>query len=54
MPDVVLHYELALRPELILHTDTQGLWGALEELVRLAQCMHRAATVEGRRPKLRA
>ena len=36
----------ALRPELTLHTDTQDVWGSLEELLRLAQRLQRAATVK--------
>jgi adenylylsulfate kinase len=46
-PDVVLDYEPALQPELVLHTDTQGLWGTLEALLRLADRLHLAATGEG-------
>jgi adenylylsulfate kinase len=42
-PDVVLDYEPALHPELVLHTDTQGLWGTLESLLRLADRLHLAA-----------
>jgi len=45
-PDVVVDYEGALRPELALHTDTQDVWGSLEELLRLAQRLQRAATVK--------
>src|SRR4029450_2722181 len=43
-PDVVLNYEPALRPELVLHTAPQAEWGALEALRRLAPGLHRAAT----------
>jgi len=39
-PDVVLDYEPALHPELVLHTDTQALWGTLESLLRLANRLH--------------
>ena len=42
-PDVVLDYEPALYPELVLHTDTQALWGTLESLLRLADRLHRRA-----------
>jgi adenylylsulfate kinase len=42
-PDVVLDYEPALHPELVLHTDTQALWGTLESLLRLADRLHLAA-----------
>jgi len=45
-PDIVLDYEQALCPELTLHTDIQGLRGALDELLRLAHRLHRAVTVE--------
>jgi len=50
-PDVVLHYEGALCPELTLHTDIQDLWGSLDELLRLAQRLQRAATVKDYAPK---
>ncbi len=50
-PDVVLDYEGALCPELTLHTDTQDVWGSLEELLRLAQRLQRAATVKDYAPK---
>ena len=43
-PDVVLDYEPALHPELVLRTDVQAEWGALEALLRLARQLHRAAT----------
>jgi adenylylsulfate kinase len=46
-PDVVLDYEPPLHPELVLHTDTQALWGTLESLLRLADRLHLAATAEG-------
>ena len=34
-PDIALDYEPALCPELTLHTDTNGLRGTLDELLRL-------------------
>lgn len=43
-PDVVLDYEPALHPELVLHTDIQAEWGALGALLRLTRRLHRAAT----------
>ena len=42
-PDVVLDYEPALHPELVLHTDTQTLWRTLESLLRLAERLHLTA-----------
>ena len=45
MPDVVLDYEGALQPELILHTDTQDVWRSLDELLR-AQRLQRDAIVK--------
>jgi adenylylsulfate kinase len=42
-PDVVLDYEPALHPELVLHTDTQAPWGTLESLLRLADRLHLAS-----------
>jgi adenylylsulfate kinase len=45
-PDVVLDYEPALNPELVLRTDIQAEWGALDALVRLAHRLHHAATRE--------
>jgi adenylylsulfate kinase len=49
-PDIILDYEQALCPELTLHTDFQGLQGALDELLRLALRLHRAVTVEAYGP----
>jgi adenylylsulfate kinase len=46
VPDIVMHYEEPLCPELILHTDTQDSWGTLDELLRLALRLHRTAAVE--------
>lgn len=43
-PDVVLAYEPALNPELVLHTDMQAEWGALDALLRLSHRLHLAAT----------
>ena len=37
-------YEQALCPELILHTDVQGLQGALEEVLRLAHRLQPVVT----------
>jgi len=45
-PDIVVDYEQALGPELTLHTDVQGLQGALEEVLRLAHRLQRLVTVE--------
>jgi adenylylsulfate kinase len=42
-PDVVLDYEPALNPELVLRTDIQAEWGTLEALLRLTNRLHRAA-----------
>jgi adenylylsulfate kinase len=44
--DVVLDYEEALHPELTLHTDTQDVGRSLEELLRLAQRLQRAAVIK--------
>ena len=41
-----MDYEQALCPELILHTDVQGVQGALEEVLRLAHRLQRVVTVE--------
>lgn len=49
-PDIVVDYEQALCPALTLHTDSQGLQGALDELLRLALRLHRAVTVEAYGP----
>ena len=44
-PDLALDYEHALRPELILHTDVQDLWRAVEDVLRLAHRLrHREAS----------
>jgi adenylylsulfate kinase len=45
-PDIVVDYEQALCPELLLHTDVQGVQGALEEVLRLAHRLQRVVTVE--------
>lgn len=42
-PEMVLDYEHSLNPELIVHTDLQDLWSATEEVLRLAERLHRAA-----------
>lgn len=43
-PDLGLNYEHSLRPELILHTDVQDLWRAVEDVVRLVyRLRHREA-----------
>ncbi len=43
-PDLALDYEHSLRPELILHTDVQDLWRAVEDVVRLVHRLrHREA-----------
>ena len=39
-----MDYEQALCPELILHTDVQGLQGALEEVLRLAHRLQPVVT----------
>ena len=44
-PDIVMDYEQALRPELTLYTDVQGLQGALEEVLTLAHRLQRVASV---------
>lgn len=36
-PDVVLHYEHALAPELTIHTDVEDPWSAVQAVVGLAQ-----------------
>jgi len=38
-PDLVFGYEHSLRPELTLYTDVQGLCSAVEEVLRLANCL---------------
>lgn len=53
-PDVVLDYEPALHPELVLHTDTQPLWGTLESLLRLADRLHLAAAGDSSASRNRA
>ncbi len=43
-PDLGLDYEHSLRPELILHTDVQDLWRAVEDVVQLVyRLRHREA-----------
>ena len=43
-PDWALDYEHSLRPELILHTDVQDLWRAVEDVVQLVHRLrHREA-----------
>ncbi len=51
-PDIVMQYEPSLSPELILHTDSQGSWGTIEQVLRLALRLHRASAVQvcGPRP----
>jgi adenylylsulfate kinase len=36
-PDVVTHYEYALRPDLTIHTDVEDPWTAVDELLCLAR-----------------
>jgi adenylylsulfate kinase len=50
--DVVLDYEEALRPELTIHTDTQDIARSLDELLRLAERLQRAAAIKDFAPKL--
>jgi adenylylsulfate kinase len=45
-PEIVMYYEQSLCPELILHTDAQDSWGAIEEVLRLALRLHRTTAVE--------
>ncbi len=40
-PDIVLDYEHSLCPDLILHTDVQDVWSAVEAVLRLANRLHR-------------
>ena len=40
-PDVVLHYEHALAPELTIHTDVEDPWSAVQAVVGLAQRLQR-------------
>jgi adenylylsulfate kinase len=54
MVDVVFDYEEALHPELTLHTDTQNVARSLEELLRLAQRLQRAAAIKDAAPRLSA
>ena len=42
-PDLALDYEESLHPELRLHTHVPGLVSAVEEVLRLAARLHRAA-----------
>ncbi len=42
-PDIALHYEESLNPELRVHTHVPGLLNAVEEVLRLARRLHRAA-----------
>jgi len=51
IPAVVLQYEPALHPELVLPTDTPTLWGTLESLLRLADGLHLAAAAGATRPR---
>ena len=39
-PDLVLDYEPSLSPELILYTDVQDLWSAVEDVLHLAHRLH--------------
>jgi adenylylsulfate kinase len=48
--DVVFDYEEAFHPELTLHTDTQDVGRSLEELLRLAQRLQRAAVIKDPSP----
>ncbi|MBI4636170.1 MAG: adenylyl-sulfate kinase [Candidatus Rokubacteria bacterium] len=43
-PELLLDYERSLTPELTIHTDVQGPWGAVEEILRLVERLRRAAT----------
>ena len=52
--DVVLDYEEAFHPELTLHTDTQDVGRSLEELLRLAERLQRAAVIKHAAPRLSA
>jgi adenylylsulfate kinase len=49
--DIVLDYEEATCPELTLHTDIQDVSRSVDELVRLAERLQRAATIEDPTPK---
>jgi adenylylsulfate kinase len=39
-PEIVLDYEPALHPDLVLHTDVQDVWSAVEDVLRLANRLH--------------
>jgi adenylylsulfate kinase len=43
-PDVVVDYEESLRPELVLRTDIHDAWAAAQQVLFLAQRLHRAIT----------
>lgn len=42
-PEVAIDYEPSLRPDLTLDTEAQQLWTAVDEVLRLAQRLERAA-----------
>lgn len=48
VPELVLDYEHSLNPDLIVHTHLQDLWSATEEVLRLAERLHRAALAAAR------
>jgi hypothetical protein len=41
MPDIVLDYEVSLNPDLVVYTDVRDLWSATDEIVMLAERLHR-------------
>jgi len=45
-PDVVLHYEHALAPELTIHTDVEDPWSAVEAVLALAQRLQSLESAE--------
>jgi len=42
-PDIALHYEESLRPDLVLDTSVHHQWAAAEEILLLVRRLHRAA-----------
>jgi adenylylsulfate kinase len=40
VPDIVLDYEISLRPDLVVHTDVRNVWSVTEEITTLAFRLH--------------
>jgi adenylylsulfate kinase len=48
LPELIVDYEVSLRPELTVDTEAHEVWAAVDEVVRLAQRLERAAGPRGR------